>query len=49
LEGFYGLTKVAILAMAFDQFGFVVEQIDVACGPSHEQLHDSLCFGRMMQ
>jgi hypothetical protein len=35
--------------MSFDQLGFEVKQVDVACRSSHKQLHDSLGFGRMMR
>ncbi len=31
--------------MAFFQFGFVVEQVDVAGGPGHEKLHHTLSLG----
>ena len=41
--------KSTRLAVPLHQFGLEVEQIDVARRARHEQLHDALRLGRMMQ
>ncbi len=42
LERLDGLAEVGRLAVPLDQFGLVVEQVDVAGGPGHEQVNDPL-------
>jgi hypothetical protein len=41
LEGFDWFAEVARLAVASDEFGFEVEQVEVAGGPGHEELDDA--------
>ncbi len=47
LKGLDGLAKIARLARVFDQFGLVVEEVDVAGRAGHEQLHHPLRFHRI--
>jgi hypothetical protein len=49
LEDLDGLAEIAGLAVAFDQLGFVVEEIEVAGGAGHKKLHDAFRFGGVVQ
>ena len=49
LEGFHRLPEIAGLPVAFDQFGFEIKEVKVACRPGHEELHDAFRLRRMMQ
>ena len=49
LKRFHRLAEIARLPVSFDQLGFVVEEIEVAGGAGHEELHDAFCFGRMVE
>ena len=49
LEQFDLFAGVPGLAVAFDEFGLVIEQVALAGGAGHEELHDSLSFGRVVQ
>ena len=41
--------RIERLTVALDQLGFVVEGVALAGGAGHEQLHDALGLGRVMQ
>ncbi len=45
LEGFDGFAEVAGLAVSFDEFGFEVEKVEVACCACHEKLDDAFGAG----
>src|SRR5262249_23967655 len=36
------LAEIGLLPVALDEFRLVIEEIDVAGGPGHEELHDAL-------
>jgi hypothetical protein len=48
LKGFNGFAEVAGLTMAFDQFGFVVKEVQVTGCTGHEELDHPFGLGRMM-
>ena len=49
LEGFDGFAEVARLAVAFDEFRFEVEEVEVAGGTCHEELDDAFGAGRVLR
>ena len=49
IEGLDGFAKIARLAVTLDQFGLVVEEVDMAGRTGHEKLDDAFCFRRMMK
>ena len=48
LEQFDFAARIELLAVAFDEFGLVVEGIDLASRTRHEELHDALGPGHMV-
>lgn len=49
LESFDGLAEIGWLSVSLEEFGLVIEEIDVTCATGHEELNDALGFGGMMR